>query len=254
MKVKAIAALSLALVAPAAALAGGGGLTGGATEMTQLANNAELVAQVGEAVQTTSNTLMTAQATMQQLRQLPDSVVSEMSGLPIAEVEKLAEAHVVFSRSAGVYQDAAEVLRKAQADSERLGIPPSELLRLKALAAEAHGGVYKETYEAEQAKLRRLAEVSKDVQKQAETVKKIDSNVGGVQFIASQNVKLQAQLATLNHSVAIANANAAREVAEKKEREARQQQRDAEALDARRRLAAEPRPSATIRLPGEVLK
>ncbi|MCL5060260.1 MAG: hypothetical protein M1449_07000, partial [Candidatus Thermoplasmatota archaeon] len=42
-------------------------------------------------------------------------------------------------------------------------------------AAYKYGGVYQQTYEQEQAKLKRLAETSKDVQRQAEIVKGIDS-------------------------------------------------------------------------------
>ncbi len=177
--------LIAALAASSLAYAGGGA-TGGATEITQLLNKAELVAQVGESVQTTSNTLMSAQATMQQLRQLAPSTIAQMSGVPIDQVQKLANAYTVMSRSVGVYKDASDVLQKAADDSQRLGITPSELLRYKADAAYKHGGVYKQTYEQEQEKLARLGEVSKDVQQQAEQVKSIDANVKGIQFLAGK--------------------------------------------------------------------
>lgn len=210
--------LIAALAASSLAYAGGGA-TGGATEITQLLNKAELVAQVGESVQTTSNTLMSAQATMQQLRQLAPSTIAQMSGVPIDQVQKLANAYTVMSRSVGVYKDASDVLRKAADDSQRLGITPSELLRYKADAAYKHGGVYKQTYEQEQEKLARLGEVSKDVQQQAEQVKSIDANVKGIQFLAGQNVKMQASLVQLNDSIQTANVNAAMEAAAQQEKE-----------------------------------
>ncbi len=209
-----IAALSLSVSAHA-----GGGMTGGATEVTQIMNHVELISQVGEAVQTTSNTLMSAQATMQQLRQLAPSTIAQMAGVPIDQVQKLANAYTVMSRSVGVYKDASDVLRKAADDSQRLGITPSELLRYKADAAYKHGGVYKQTYEQEQEKLAALEAVSKDVQQQAEQVKSIDANVKGIQFLAGQNVKMQASLVQLNHSIQTANANAAREAKEQQEKE-----------------------------------
>ena len=106
------------------------------------ANKAELIAQVGEAVQTTSNTLMTAQSTMQMLRQLPATVLDEaLSGLPVDKVQAMADAYVVMNDAVQVYRDAEYVLRKAQQDAAMLGISPSELLRHKANAAAMHGGI-----------------------------------------------------------------------------------------------------------------
>lgn len=235
--------------------AGGGGMTGGATEMTQLANNAELIAQVGEAVQTTANTLMTAQSTMQMLRQLPQSVIDEaMSGLPVDKVQAMADAYVVMNDAVGVYREAEDVLRKAQADAERLNISPSELLRHKANAAAMHGGIYLQTYEAEQDKLARLARTSAEVQKQANTVKTIDSNVGGLQFLASQNVQVQASLADISSSIATANANAAREAALKQAELERVQKREAELMDAVKKKELEAPPVTRLPLPHEFAK
>jgi hypothetical protein len=186
--------------------AGGGGMSGGATEMTQLANHAELIAQVGQSVQTAANTLMTAQSTMQMLRQLPASVVNEaMSGLPVDKVKALADAYVAMSNSVKVYRDAEDVLRKAEQDAEMLHLTPSELLQHKATVAAVYGGVYKQAYDDEQNKLALLAKTAKDVQRQAEIVKTIDSNIGGIQFLASQNAQLQATLGDISSSIAKAN-------------------------------------------------
>lgn len=251
---KKLAPLFLAAL-PLAAPAHASGLIAGATEFTQIANNIELIAQVGEATQTTANTLMTAQSTMQALRQLPESVVNEaMRGLPVEKVRAMADAYKVMSQATSVYKDAENVLRKAQYDAERLGITPSELLRHKANAAAQHGGIYLQTYEQEQEKLRRLAETSKEVQKQANTVKSIDSNVGGIQFLATQNVQMQASLADISSSIATANANAAREAAKKEEERERTAHREAAMLDARRKAEMEAPPVTRLPLPHEFAK
>lgn len=223
--------LTLAAFLSLQAHAGGGGATGHATEITQLANNAELMAQVGEAVQTTANTLQTAYATMQMLRQLPANLISQMTGVPIESVKKMADAYVVMSQSYKVYQDAADVLMKAKQDAEMLNITPSELLRYKADAAYKYGGVYRQIYEQEQAKLARLAEVSKNVQKHAEAVKDIDANVKGIQHLASQNVQMQATMVSISESIAKANAIAALEAAKANEAKGRKNKIDADARD-----------------------
>jgi hypothetical protein len=202
--------------------AGGGSVmgNGGSLETTQLLNHAELVSQVGEATSTTANTLLSAQSTMQMLRKLPSGVIGDaLSGLPVDKVKALADAYVVFSRASADYKAASDVLYKAYQDSERLGISPSELLRLKANAAATLGGEYQKMYEDEQSKLDRLSKTADDVQKQAEVVKSIDSNVGGIQFLASQNVKVQAALSDISHSVAKANVIALEENTRKQKEE-----------------------------------
>lgn len=241
--------LCFALSLPAHA---GGGMTGGATEFTQILNHIELVAQVGEAVQTTANTLQTAHATMQMLRQLAPGTISQMTGLPIDQVEKMAEAYIVMSQATAVYKDAEAVLRKAQQDAARLNISPSELLRYKAEAAYKHGGIYEQTYKQEQRKLADLERVSKDVQRQAEEVKSIDANVKGIQFLASQNIKMQALLAKLGESIMTANANAARAAGKAEDAKAEAELKEAKFLDARRR--AMETADSTLPLPTETVR
>lgn len=239
----------LLTLSPALAHAGGGG-GGDATEVTQLMNNIELVAQVGEAVQTTSNTLQTAYATMQQLRQLDPSLIEEMTGLPVEQVSEMAEAYEVFSQAQGVYQDASDVLAKAKRDAERLKVSPSDLLRMKADVAYKYGGVYRKTYEQEQAKLAKLTKVSADVQKQAERVKKIDSTVGGVQLLANQNVQMQGMLVQLNDSIATANAQAAQRAAEDQQELAEGAAELSKTAEAYRK--ARQQAEGTIQLPTEI--
>jgi hypothetical protein len=180
-----------------------------AKEWTQLTNKIQLIAQVGEAVQTTANTLQTAQATMQQLKQLTPADVLSMTGLPIDKVKKLAEAYQVMSAASSAYKDAKQVLENIRNDSQRLNITPSQLLQMKADVAAAFGGLYKQQYDQEQAKLTRLEEVSRDVQDQATKIQGIDSTVSGIQLLANQNLKMQSMLSDLNHSISTANALAA---------------------------------------------
>ena len=246
----AIGMAALMIMAPLQSHAGGG-MTGGSTEITQLMNNIELVSQVGEAVQTTANTLMTAQSTMQMLRQLPASVIDEaMGGLPVEKVQAMADAYVVMSQATSVYKEAEEVLRKAALDAEQLGITPSELLRHKANAAAQHGGVYRSAYEEEQRKLALLAKTSAEVQKQANTVKSIDSNVGGIQFLASQNVQVQASLGQINESIARANELAFIEAEKAKIKDERAANRESDMLEARK-LATQ-KAGADIKMPHEL--
>jgi len=234
--------LSLALSPTAFA---GGSMTGGATEWTQIANNTELIAQVSEAVDTTANTLMTAQQTMQMLRNLPETVVNELTaGLPVEKVQALASAYQTMTRAGNVYRDAVKVLEQAKREGENLKLKPADYLRYKAAAAQKLGGVYQQSYESEIAKLNRLSKTAADVQKQATTVRGINSNVGGLQALASQNMQVQALLGDISSSIAQANANAAMEAEKEKKKEADSAETAAKADDEFRRNQAKDREMA----------
>jgi hypothetical protein len=242
-----IAAMS---IFAAQARAGCGGLTGGATEITQL-NNAELVMQVSESMQTTVNTLQTAHSTMQMLRSLPQHLISQISGVPLEQVRQMAQAYEIMKGAQDAYKDAADVLKKAATDSQRLGITPRELLAYKADAAYRHGGVYSKVHEEEQEKIRRASQASKDVQRQAETVKSIDSNVKGLQTLASQNLSLQAVLGDISTSISRANQIAAEESRLDKEQSKRELDETQRRLTELDRISESYKPDNRIKLPSE---
>lgn len=243
------AAAALALAAPAAHA---GGATGGATEMTQMMNNTQLIAQVGEAVETTSNTLMTAQTTMQQLRQLGPETIMKLTGLPVEHVRAMADAFVVMDNAVGVYRDAENVLRQAERDATTLNVSPSDLLRLRAQVAYKYGGVYKTSYDADKAKLEALAKTAPQVSEQAEKISSIDANVKGLQFVANQNVQIQSYMHQLVESVATANMNAAAEAETRKAVESRLADEAAALEEVRRKNARTP--NAELKMPWEHVK
>lgn len=200
--------------------AGGGGLTGGAMEHTQMMNNAELIAQVGEAASTTANTLQSAMGIVDQLRQFNPATIAKMTGLPIKDVTAMANAYKTMSKAAVIYKDVAGMLNNHASAAQILKVGPQKFLEMKALLAKQEGGIHKQQYEQETAKLKQLQSIAGDVQEQATNLQRIDSTVGGVQFLASQNVKVQGLMVQLNDSVANANANAAQIAEAKKNQEA----------------------------------
>lgn len=242
--------LTLTLTAPAAHA---GAATGGATEPTQLMNNIQLVAQVKESMETTTNTLMTVKHTMDALRQLPENLLGEaLGGLGLEKVQALADAYTVMSQATGVYRDAENVLRQAHHDAATLNISPSELLRHRANLAYREGGVYRQTYEQEVGKIEQLTRTSAEVQKQAEIVMATDSTVGGIQGLAAQNVALHSTMAAISHSIATANKDAAA-AAEREARERGDVANAAAELDEVRRRSART-PDARLGLPWDGVK
>lgn len=246
----AAAALAAALAAPAAHA---GAMAGGASEWTQIANNIQLIQQTAEFVENTSNNLMSAQNTLQMLKSLPDTVVNEITtGLPLDKVQALADAYKTFSRARDVYSDAQRVLDDARREAELLQLGPAEYLRARATAAQALGGSYRQQYESEIDKLDRLARTARDVTQQAQTIKGINSGVGGLQTLASQNIQIQTLLADVSSSIAQANAAAAQQAERDAQREQRGAEAEAKLLDARdAAIRAQDTAPARLRMPSE---
>ena len=180
-------------------------------------NHAELLKSLAQHIQTASNTLSTAEATMQQIRQLDPGTISALVGVPIGTVQTMATAYGVFSKASSVYTDAAAVLQKASYDAQMLHTSPSSLLNMKAQVAYAYGGQYKANYDAEQAKLAALTDTAKQVQQSADSLGGINSAVAGVQTLAGQNLQIQAQLTSLNESISRANSLAYQEAMQRQQ-------------------------------------
>lgn len=219
---KIITAAIAATFAAAPVYAGGGALGGGATEWTQIANNAELMAQVGEAVQTTGNTLLGSTGIWEQLKQLaPEQVKEILRNVPVKDWELMSKAATTFTKSSSSYKDVSKILFEAVKVGQKAGVTPSEYLNIRADLATREGGIYRETFDREQEKLKNLVEVSSEIRRQGESLGQINTPVAGLQALAGQNIQIQSLLVGLNESTSKANALAADRAMKEKDSEAR---------------------------------
>lgn len=79
----------------------------------------------------------------------------------------------------------------------------------------------------------------------------INSNVGGLQALASQNMQVQALLGDISSSIAQANANAAMEAQRTQEREQQRAEGDAKFRDARNAAVEHKDAAPTLKLPSD---
>jgi hypothetical protein len=185
--------------------AGGGGVTGGSTEFTQLANKAELIASYAKHVETALNTLETAMATVENLRQLPVSVVAKLSG---AELSKLQTMASMYNRLSSIHQrtmNLANSMSRLKNMSVDMNISPRLMLQAKADAAATYGDIYREQFQEETNNLTQLQKDINDFNNNQE-FSKISSTVGGLGYLANQNVAMYNMLGNLNAAVTRANA------------------------------------------------
>ena len=123
----AIATIGIATSVPARA-GGGGGLSGGALEITQLANHAELIKQVAQQAQMVSNQIREYATLIQNLRQLPENWVGQVT-MPYREaLTALMQLRTSVDELRFASQAAGDVFARRMTAMKLLDMTPQEYL------------------------------------------------------------------------------------------------------------------------------
>jgi len=215
-------ALSLAIVS-LPARAGGGGLTGGATEATQLANNVELVASYAkhaESVMVQINQYMTM---LQNLQQLPAAALRDALGTGVGELAGQMQQYL------SLYQSVDRLRRSAQATSRMLDFHSNALESLNMSGEDylntmltlSRGGheFYRGMHQDALGTLQSLERDGADVQRLAAAIPGVTGNIQGLQLIAAGQAQVARQLVGLQSTLTQANAATALEGEEARKRE-----------------------------------
>lgn len=106
---KLLAAVAIFMMLSATAWAGGGGLTGGATEMTQIANNSELGSILGQEVEQISNQVKQITNQIKQYTEmikqglaLPTSMINDV-------VKQFSELNSAIQQTEGLYKSVGDM-------------------------------------------------------------------------------------------------------------------------------------------------
>lgn len=196
-----LSALMLALSGPALA----GGSTGGATEVTQVMNNMELMASVSKQSQLVAgqirdyasqvNQYMTM---VQNLKNLPAKVISETLA---PHKDTLRDLGQLYQATTDVYSSASEAyetLQRRRAEMEALKLSPSEYVNAEMLLAKTKGGIYKEQAERDIKAFENAQKKSEKLASMGEEINNVKGNVQGLQFLAQQNQAIIGELMELN--------------------------------------------------------
>lgn len=211
MRFKKIVAALLAAVSVSASTAhAGGGVTGGSTEFTQIANNVmlgkslvEQAAMVAQEVMTATNTLNTYQAALRDLTALPGSVMQKMLS-PFQN--ELAAYHKVSSAVEGVRSSSMasnKLYETRYADMMTMrdkGFDPKYYLSREAELASRNADA-KKRVDDEMAVLQQNEERLRYLQETAKQVPQIESTVGGLQTLAALSAQGAAETAELNKAI-----------------------------------------------------
>lgn len=208
MRKKILLMSTVVLVNAAPALASGGGSVmgnGGASEMTQLMNNTELVASVGQqadmvATQIQQYVLQQVQARIQQqnMTQLPFNQVVQNLGPYRGMVAPYLSALDVTTQLRDSSYRASSLMSGEISTMTRLGMNPQTYTSNMIQLSKEQGGYYKQS-------LDNTTNAMQDVQKRGEALAQmhdqipgIDSNIKGMQTLATSNMQMTGEMQNMN--------------------------------------------------------
>lgn len=195
--------LSLAMFAlPAYA---GGGATGGATEITQLMNHAELISNVVNTANSVQNTLRSAMYLYQSLQNLDPNTIARMAGFPAQDIQTMANLYGQVSTLQSTAQQAAQVLNNFQTGAQYMNMDPQQYLLLRAQAAQQYGGVYAASFNSEANAITALQRQAQLVNSTISQIPANDSIVGSLSTLAAQNAQTQSITISMAQSIHQAN-------------------------------------------------
>lgn len=205
-------AVSMMLSAQAYA---GGAATGGATEVTQIMNNGELISSVSKQSQMVAGQLkdyalqtQKYMTMLQNLKNLPSAKIQEVLG-PYQQT--LGTIGKVYDATMDVYRtstQAQQVYDRRMAEMRLLKMDPSAYLMNEVALAKARGGIYQQKLDSDRAALQVAQDKSMKLASMQDQVSSISGNVEGIQVLAQQNQMMAGELLELN-------TNLRREAAEK---------------------------------------
>jgi hypothetical protein len=191
------------------AYAGSVGGNGGSTEITQLVNEVQLIKSNVSQISTVENTLQSAMALKQTLKQLDPATLARMSGVSISDIQAMAKMDGQLGGLMDSAQSVQAVLTKAVDVSQQMKITPAQYLAERAQQAQKLGGMYAQSFNNDRASMQEMQTRIADLQSTAAAAPAVTSQVQGLQQLLAQNTQLQAQLISLNESVTKANTLAA---------------------------------------------
>ncbi|MCM2552659.1 conjugal transfer protein TrbJ [Burkholderia glumae] len=223
------------LVVPITAHAGGGGF-GGATEVTQLLNHAELIASVANEAQVVTNTLNQYAAMIQNLKQIPSQLIGTVT-MPWQQLSmtytSLAGA---VSNVQSAFSSAYQLLQYRQGQANALGMSPLNYLNAEIQLAQTKGGAYQDQIQRDMQTLQSASVQAQNLVSLANQVPAISGSVQGLQHLATtssmiggvlmdlRGIALQQQINTANQRVDEArNEQATSGITQQMLREANQQ-------------------------------
>jgi P-type conjugative transfer protein TrbJ len=196
-------ALLLVLTSAAPAWAGGGGAaTGGATEITQLANHAELASSVAKEAQIVEQNIQAQITRLQNLIQLPGVMISQTLAPYRAQLANFQMLYTAVTRLRDAAESTSSLFGRSMSEMGVTGLSPSQWLSAYSNLAATRGGLYRQQLDSDMASLDNLAVRAQNLQQIQSQIPGVTGNVQGLQMLNQQSNVLAGEMVDLHALVA----------------------------------------------------
>jgi P-type conjugative transfer protein TrbJ len=189
----------------ATARAGGGGVTGNATEITQLMNHAELAASVGKQAQIVEQNVQAQITRLQQyvtmvrnLKQVPESMISQTIGPYSTQITNYQSLYSAVSRLGQAANATSALFGRSVSEMNATGMSPSQWLSAYTNLAATRGGLYQQQLDQDMGNLGTLAERARNLQEIQSQIPNVTGNVQGLQMLNQQSNVLAGEMVDLH--------------------------------------------------------
>lgn len=183
----------------------GGAASGGASEVTQVMNNGELIAATSKQAQLVAGQIRDYTSQVNQYV----TMVQNLKNLPVAVVaatlkpykETLRDLGELYRAVDDVYVaggQAYSTYERRKAEMANMNMSYDQYLNMETLLAASKGGQYKVQYEKDIAALKKLQDKATTLAGMDSQINAVSGNVEGLQLLAQQNQIMAGELMELN--------------------------------------------------------
>lgn len=192
------AAVALALFKSASAFAGSVAGFGGATEITQLLNNAELVMSVAQQAQMVEQNIQAQITRLQNLAQVPGDLINQTIAPYTAQIDQFRSLYSAVSELQQAAQSTSQLFGSAMSEMSSANLKPSQWLSALSSLAKSQGGVYRTQLNRDMNAISMLAKRAQNVQDIQSKIPGVTGNVQGLQMLNQQTNVLAGEMIDLH--------------------------------------------------------
>lgn len=185
------------------ARAGGGGIAGGgATEVTQLANHAELVSSVANEAQMVEQNVQAQITRLQNLIQVPGGLINQTFSPYRSQLSSYQSLFAAVSQLRAAANSANSLFGRSMSEMGATGMTPNQWLSAYTNLAATRGGLYRQQLDSDMSSLDNLASRAQNLQQIQSQIPNVTGNVQGLQMLNQQSNVLAGEMVDLHALVA----------------------------------------------------
>lgn len=192
------AVVAFALFKFASAFAGSMGGFGGATEITQLLNNAELVASVAKQAEMVQQNIQAQITRLQNLAQMPSELIRETIAPYTQQVENFRSLYSAVTDLQQAAQSTSQLFSSAMSEMSSANLKPSQWLSALSSLAKSQGGAYRTQLNRDINAISALAKRAQNLQDIQSKIPGVTGNVQGLQMLNQQTNVLAGEMIDLH--------------------------------------------------------